>query len=98
MMNNQWTIQSKLPECECTPNDFAQFSSAQLISGATEDARFIFDVIFSLEKQCFVLTAMEINEEWGFIEHEKRLYLSTLAELWHHIQDFQQKLSHFFDE
>lgn len=59
-----------------------------LASGASSDAQFIFDVIYAPEHHVFVLTLMQINDEWGFIENERRLYVATWQDLHHKIDDF----------
>lgn len=48
----------------------AAYTLPQLLCGHSADARFVYDAVYLTDKKQFVLTLMEINEEFGFIEHE----------------------------
>lgn len=85
----RWQITSVLPEGEPDDAGLEAYAAPQLIAGATEDGRFVFDAVYAAEWQQFVLTLMEVNGEWGFVEKEKRLYPQSRRELLAAVADFQ---------
>lgn len=84
-----WQTISRLPETEPNEYNLAQYTHEQLMAGSSPDARFIYDVVYALTEQCFVLTCMEVNSEWGYLENEVRLYPTTRQELLAAIEQFQ---------
>lgn len=87
---NNWHIESSLPDSEPNLSNLHIYFSPTLISGASPDANFIFDAVYAVEKECFVLTMMKINNEWGFIEHQAYRYPATRSELLEEIRRFQE--------
>ena len=75
--------------CCCNAANFAAYSQPQLIAGASPDARYLFDAVYDHNAQCFVLTLLDVNETFGFVENETRLYPTSRAELLRLIADFQ---------
>lgn len=69
-----------------------------LASGASPDAQFIFDAIYAPERNTFVLTLLQVNDELGFIENEQRLYFATWQDLRTAIDDFIQSPQTYFQE
>lgn len=45
--------------------------------------------VYDHNAQCFVLTLLDVNETFGFVENETRLYPTSRAELLRWIADFQ---------
>ena len=86
---NTWRITSRLPDEEPNAANFAAYSQPQLIAGASPDARYLFDAVYDHNAQCFVLTLLDVNETFGFVENETRLYPTSRAELLRLIADFQ---------
>ena len=84
-----WHITSRLPPDEPSAANFAAYSQPQLIVGASPDGRYIFDAVYDHNTPCFVLTLLDVNETFGFVEHETRLYPPSCAELLRLIADFQ---------
>ncbi|UOP05144.1 hypothetical protein [Conchiformibius kuhniae] len=85
---NGWHIRSALPDSEPNPSNLHDYLNPQLIGGASADARFVFDAVYAPERGHFVLTLMQIDDEWGFVAHESRLYPRSRAELAAHIRRF----------
>ena len=83
-----WRITSRLPPDEPSAANFAAYSQPQLIAGASPDGRYIFDAVYDHNSPCFVLTLLDVNETFGFVEHETRLYPTSRAELLRLIADF----------
>ncbi len=86
-----WSIQSALPNQEPNLKNMNAYLQNNLIHGSSPDAQFIFDAIYSIDLEGFVLTLMQVDNEMGIIEKEKRLILKTRAELLTTIQSFQQQ-------
>lgn len=81
MNPNRWDTVCHLPDTEPDDSNADTYARPDLFSGASPDARFIFDAVY-LPAECrFLLTLMEINEEWGFVEHESVCRPATRAEL-----------------
>lgn len=93
-----WKIQSFLPKQEPNLNNLNAYLMNPLISGSSEDAQFVFDALYSIEKECFILTLMNVDNELGFIEHETRLYPQTRAELVNLIEQFKTEPMKLFTE
>lgn len=87
---NTWKINSFLPDSEPDLNNLQNYLTHDLISGASPDAQFIFDAIYSIERQSFVLTLMQVDNELGHIENEALRYPNTRQELLHQIELFQE--------
>lgn len=83
-----WHITSQLLPDEPSAANFAAYSQPQLIAGASPDGRYIFDAVYDHNAPCFVLTLLDVNETFGFVEHETRLYPTSRAELLRLIADF----------
>ena len=77
---NTWHITSRLPDEEPNAANFAAYSQPQLIAGASPDARYLFDAVYDHNAQCFVLTLLDVNETFGFVENETRLYPTRLPQ------------------
>ena len=84
-----WHIQSILPNQEPNLKNMNAYLQANLIHGSSPDAQFIFDAIYDIDLEGFVLTLMQVDNEMGFIEKEKRLLLKTRAELLETIENYQ---------
>ncbi|WP_314342653.1 hypothetical protein [Simonsiella muelleri] len=84
-----WHIQSILPNQEPNLKNMNAYLQTNLIHGSSPDAQFIFDAIYSIDLEGFVLTLMQVDNEMGFIEKEKRLLLKTRAELLEAIENYQ---------
>lgn len=84
-----WHTTSQLPDDEPNSSNAMQYETAQLMSGASADGQFIYDVVYAQAEQCFVLTLMQINDEWGFIEQQRRLYPVSRAALLRDIAAFE---------
>ena len=84
-----WRIQSILPNQEPNLKNMNAYLQANLILGSSPDAQFIFDAIYNIDLEGFVLTLMQVDNEMGFIEKEKRLLLKTRAELLEAIENYQ---------
>lgn len=84
-----WHTISHLPEDEPNAQNQAAYAQTQLLAGASPDARYIYDVIWAANEACFVLTLMEVNAEWGFVEQEYRLYPTTRQALLQAINEYQ---------
>lgn len=76
-----WTRQNYLPDDEPQIHNATAYAVPQLIAGASDDGQWIYDAIYDAQAACFVLTALHINQEWGFIENERRCILSTRTAL-----------------
>lgn len=76
-----WTHQSALPDDEPCATNLAEYTTPQLLAGTTNDGDFIYDVIYDVQAACFVLTALHINQDWGFVEAERRVLLPTRTAL-----------------
>lgn len=85
-----WTIQSALPNQEPNLKNMNAYLQNNLIHGSSPDAEFIFDAIYNIDLEGFVLTLMHVDNEMGFIEKEKRLVLKTRAELLQAIESYQK--------
>lgn len=85
-----WTIQSALPNQEPNLKNMNAYLQNNLIHGSSPDAEFIFDAIYNIDLEGFVLTLMQVDNEMGFIEKEKRLVLKTRAELLEAIESYQK--------
>lgn len=88
-MNPTWHTTDRLPKAEPDDTNQAAYCAPQLLAGASADGRFIFDAVYDAAAPRFVLTLMEINTAFGFIEHEKRLYPASRAELLAAVSAFQ---------
>lgn len=86
----KWQTVCRLPESEPNASNQADYQSAQLMAGASNDGEFVYDAVYAAPKQCFVLTLMHINSEWGFIEQETVLYPPTRQALLAAIDEFEQ--------
>ena len=84
-----WHIPSILPNQEPNLKNMNAYLQTNLIHGSSPDAQFIFDAIYSIDLEGFVLTLMQVDNEMGFIEKEKRLLLKTRAELLEAIENYQ---------
>ena len=91
-----WHTESHLPADEPCADNLADYRHPQLMRGASADARFIFDAVYAPERAGFVLTLMQINDEWGFIEHELRLHPHSRAELLQQIERFCRAPAAYF--
>lgn len=84
-MKNNWQFIFRQPE---NPNKSTW--NGTLASGSSPNAQFIFDAIYDWQHDTFVLTLLQINNELGFIENEKRLYLNNWHDLRMAIEQFMQ--------
>ena len=86
-----------LPEQE--PCDFNQtdYAVLQLCAGASDDGQFIYDAVYDVQAAWFVLMALHINPEWGFVESEKRVMLATRAELLAQIAQIEAAPLHWLE-
>ncbi|XXQ68695.1 hypothetical protein ACKLNO_02210 [Neisseriaceae bacterium B1] len=84
-----WQTTSHLPNDEPNEHNQTAYARAQLMAGASPDARYIYDVVYEKDEACFVLTLLEINEEWGFVEQQYRLYPKTRDALLQSIAHFE---------
>ncbi|MBQ9602047.1 MAG: hypothetical protein IJR46_08610 [Neisseriaceae bacterium] len=91
-----WNIVSKLPENEPNDSNFADYAHEQLIAGASDDGRYLFDVIYVLSEECFVLTLMELNAELAFMENQLIMYPTSREELLQLIHEFKTDPAVFF--
>ncbi|QMT30863.1 hypothetical protein [Alysiella filiformis] len=91
MTQSHWQTDFRLPENPTSP------PKGTLASGASPDAQFIFDAIYAHSERVYVLTTMQVNDEWGFIEHEKRQYFATLPDLQAAIADFMNAPTTHFE-
>lgn len=92
-MQNTWQCVFRQPE-----NAHQSTWHGTLASGSSPDAQFIFDAIYAPERDTFVLTLLQINDELGFVENEKRLYLANWQDLRATIDDFIQSPHAHFSE
>ncbi|MDO4433073.1 MAG: hypothetical protein Q4B82_00635 [Alysiella sp.] len=97
MSKTIWQTTNRLPENEPNTDNANDYAQSQLLAGASDDGRYVYDVVYLIEQKCFVLTMMDINAEWGFIEHEKRLHLLTRAALLQSIALFQAAPQRVFE-
>lgn len=93
---DNWHITSFLPEQEPCLNNLNTYLSPSLISGSSNDARFVFDAVYRVEDERFVLTLMQVDDEFGIIEHEVRLHPTSRAELLAQIERFCHAPQHVF--
>ncbi|ULJ61215.1 hypothetical protein [Wielerella bovis] len=92
----KWTSNHRLPASEPNENNRVEYAHPQLLSGASDDGRFIYDAIWAETEAVFVLTVMWINEEFGFVEDTVRLYPKNRAELLQQVAAFQAAPESFF--
>lgn len=85
-----WNIQSALPNQEPNLKNMNAYLQTNLLHGSSPDAQFIFDAIYNIDLEGFVLTLMQVDNEMGFIEKEKRLILKSRAELLAAVAEYQQ--------
>lgn len=88
-MNTEWQTVCRLPEEAPSDHNRAAYAAPQLLAGSSPDARFIYDAVYVAAEGCFVLTLMQINDEWGFIEHEQRAYYTDRHSLLAAVAAFQ---------
>lgn len=86
-----WQTVSHLPDAEPQADNLAAYRRPQLMAGASSNGQFIYDVVYAEQEHCFVLTLMEIDEQWGFVAQQVRLYPQTRGELLQYIQKFEQQ-------
>lgn len=67
-----WTRQQHLPDEEPNKHNADAYAAPQLLAGASEDGQYIYDAVYVASAGCFLLTALKLNTEWGFIEQERR--------------------------
>lgn len=97
MTANTWQTENRLPEQEPTAENQADYALPQLLCGSSSDARFIYDAVYVAAEQCFVLTLMQINDEFGFIENEQRRYFGNRNDLLAAVAQFQAAPEQAFD-
>ena len=85
----EWNVKSCLPEDEPNGQNMSAYRQPQLVGGASADAQFVFDAVYAETESCFVLTLLKVNDEWGFVEGEKRLYPQSRMRLLAEIAAFQ---------
>ncbi|MDK4688180.1 hypothetical protein [Kingella negevensis] len=85
----QWTITNRLPENEPDETNRAEYAHPQLMGGASDDGRFVFDVVWAEMEECFVLTFLWVNDEFGFLEDQIREYPKTRTDLLARVAEFQ---------
>lgn len=93
----KWQTKNCLPLDE--PNDYncSDYAHPQLLSGVSDDGRYLYDVVWAEMQEYFVLTLLCLNTEWGFIENERYLYPDTRAELLCLVAQFEQNPSSLLD-
>ena len=91
-----WTQTSRLPETEPDDANYAAYAHPQLLCGASDDGRFVYDAIWVATENCFVLTFLWINEDLGFVEYERRVYPATRAQLLIEVARFQAEPEQVF--
>lgn len=94
-MKTDWQTHFRQPENE---HHALRQNTGTVASGASPDAQFIFDAIYAEQEQLFVLTCLQVNDELGFIENEKRVYCATLPELRLAIDDFMRAPHDYFGD
>ena len=92
-----WQTKNTLPDAEPNPQNRTQYAEPQLLAGASEDGKFAYDAVWMEIEECFALTFLWLNDEFGFVEDERRLYPTTRAELLQNVADFEANPQEFFD-
>lgn len=86
-----WLIESALPHQEPNLKNMNAYLRNNLLHGSSPDAQFIFDAIYSIDEEGFILTLIQVDNEMGFIEKEKKLILKSRNELLQAVHQYQQQ-------
>lgn len=91
-----WTLYSKLPENEPSADNWAQYAHEQLIAGASDNSSYVFDAIYVATEEHFVLTLIQLNPQFAYVEKQIIQYPKTRAELLSIIETFKTQPDAFF--
>lgn len=89
----QWTITNRLPENEPDETNRAEYAHPQLMGGASDDGRFVFDVVWAEMEECFVLTFLWVNDEFGFWKTKSANIRKRARICWHEWRNFRLRQS-----